>query len=283
MGSIRPALARCGRGRQYQHMDQAKGAAHQPARARHGPATRDPGAASDAGTAQLRFYAELRDLLAPARRSGRISHPITGPRSIKDVIESYGIPHTEVDVILVDGESVDFSYRFESFDIKSLVRLRPKPLRQTRFVLDGHLGTLARRLRLLGFDCAFSNDPADDGLVRISVDQQRILLTRDRGLLKRRAVTHGYCLRSDLPTEQLGEVIVRFQLSGSMEPFTRCMACNGLLVRVDKAKIAHRLPPMTRHYYDDFHSCPDCGRDYWRGAHHERLQQIVTDAGAVES
>jgi uncharacterized protein with PIN domain len=136
---------------------------------------------------------------------------------------------------------------------------------------------------VLGFDSAFSNDPADEGLVRISVEQQRILLTRDRDLLKRRAVTHGYCLRSDVPKEQLGEIIVRFQLSGSMEPFTRCVACNGLLVPADKAKIAHRLPPMTRQHFDHFHTCPDCGRDYWRGAHHERLQRIVADAGAAES
>jgi len=276
-------------------MDQAKGAAHPPARVQYGPANRHPAATSDAGAAQLRFYAELRALLAPALHSGHISHPVAGPRSIKDIIESYGVPHTEVDVILAGGESVDFSYRpaagdrisvypvFESFDIKPLMRLRPEPLRQTRFVLDGHLGTLARRLRLLGFDSAYSNDPADNELVRISVDQQRILLTRDRWLLKRRAITHGYCLRSDAPTEQLREVVVRFQLSGSVQPFTRCVACNGQLVPVDKAKIAHRLPPLTRQHYDDFHTCPDCGRDYWRGAHHERLQQIVADAGAAES
>ena len=246
------------------------------------------------GQVDIRFYAELRDLLAPGHRSGRISHGVVATQSIKDVVESYGIPHTEVDVILVGGESVDFAYRpvagdrisvypvFESFDITPLVRLRPEPLRDTCFVLDGHLGKLARRLRLLGFDCVYAIDPADDDLVSISLAERRILLTRDRFLLRRRSVRHGYLLRSDQPDEQVREVVRRFQLSGSIEPFTRCPACNGVLTPVEKATIEHHLPPGTRRTFDDFRTCPDCGRDYWRGAHHARLARMVDEARAAE-
>jgi len=243
---------------------------------------------------ELRFYAELRELLARQHRSGRVGHVVLPTQSVKDVIESYGVPHTEVEVILANGVSVDFDYRpgagdhisvypvFEAFDVSPLVRLRPGPLRQTRFLLDGHLGTLARRLRLLGFDSTYRNDSADDELVGISVAEQRILLTRDRFLLRRRAVTHGYLLRSDQPREQVREVMRRFQLAGSIEPFTRCVACNGPLVPVAKADIEHRLPPGTRRSYDSFQTCSACGRDYWRGAHHRRLERIVQEARAAD-
>jgi uncharacterized protein with PIN domain len=163
------------------------------------------------------------------------------------------------------------------------VRLRPAPLRETRFVLDGHLGKLARRLRLLGFDCAYATDSADEELVETSVGERRILLTRDRLLLRRRAVTHGYLLRSDRPDEQTREVVRRFQLAGSISPFTRCPACNGELVPVEKAAIEHRLAPGTRRTYDDFRTCPDCGRDYWQGAHHARLERLVADARSAEA
>jgi hypothetical protein len=142
---------------------------------------------------------------------------------------------------------------------------------------------LARRLRLLGFDCVYVGNAADEDLVEVSTTQRRILLTRDRFLLRRRAVTHGYLLRSDQPRAQVGEVMRRFQLSGSLRPFTRCVACNGLLVPVEKADIEHRLPPMTRLHYDAFQTCPECGRDYWRGAHHARLERIVAEARAAET
>ena len=216
-------------------------------------------------------------------------------QSVKDVIESYGVPHTEVEIVLVDGEAVGFGYRpaagdcvsvypvFEAFDIAPLVRLRPQPLRRTRFVLDGHLGKLARRLRLLGFDCVYANDPTDAELVQIAVAERRILLTRDRFLLRRRAVTHGYLLRSDRADEQVREVVRRFQLTRSIAPYTRCPACNGLLRPVKKSAIEHRLPPKTRRYYDDFRTCPACARVYWRGAHHARLEGLVADARTAES
>ncbi len=244
---------------------------------------------------ELRFYAELRDLLPRRYRDGRTSHELIETQSVKDLIESYGVPHTEVELILANDVSVGFDYRpragdrisvypvFEAFDVRPLVRLRPEPLRETRFVLDGHLGKLARRLRLLGFDCLYATDTGDGDLVEISLRERRILLTRDRFLLRRRSITHGYLLRSDRPDEQVREVIRRFQLAGSIAPFRRCPACNGQLIPVEKAAIEHRLPPGTRRTYDDFHTCPDCGRDYWRGAHHARLQALVAEARSAEA
>ncbi len=244
---------------------------------------------------ELRFYAELCDLLPRRHRSGRIVHPWVPTQSVKDLVESYGVPHTEVEVILADGRSVGFDHRptagarvsvypvFESFDVRPLLRLRPEPLRQTRFVLDVHLGKLARHLRLLGFDSRYANGATDDDLVAIAATERRILLTRDRGLLQRKAVTHGYLLRSDRPRAQVQEVVRRFQLGGSIEPFTRCPACNGRLEDVAKATIEDRLPPGTRRSYERFRTCPDCGRDYWRGAHHERLARLVAEARRAEA
>lgn len=244
---------------------------------------------------ELRFYAELCDLLPRRHRDGRVSHRLIETQTVKDLVESYGVPHTEVEVILVDGCSVGWDHRprtgervsvypvFESFDVQPLVRLRPAPLRVTRFLLDGHLGTLARRLRLLGFDCRYDAHAPDDELVRVALEERRILLTRDRPLLRRKAVTHGYLVRSDRPAEQMREVLRRFQLGGSIEPFTRCPACNGRLVAVAKADIEHRLPAGTRRSYDDFRSCPGCGRDYWRGAHHARLERMVADARSADA
>lgn len=243
---------------------------------------------------ELRFYAELRDLLPRRHRSGWIEHSWVPSQSVKDLVESYGVPHTEVEVILAEGRSVGFDHRpapgervsvypvFESFDVRPLLRLRPEPLRETRFVLDVHLGKLARHLRLLGLDSRYANEATDDDLVTMSVEERRILLTRDRGLLCRKAVTHGYLLRSDHPRAQVREVVRRFQLGRSIEPYTRCPACNEALEAVEKAAIEHRLPPGTRRSYAVFRTCPGCGRDYWRGAHHRRLERLVREARAAD-
>jgi len=244
--------------------------------------------------AELRFYAELKGFLAPARRSGTVTHIFRVPGSVKDVIESYGVPHTEVDLILANGESVDFSYQvvdgdrisvypmFEAFDVSALVRVRPQPLREVRFVLDGHLGKLARHLRLLGFDARYANDPTDVDLVAISNSERRVLLTRDVGLLKRGSVTHGCFVQSTDPREQVREILSRFQLADRIDPYTRCLACNGSLEPIDKQDVADRLPPKTRELYDEFKSCTTCRKIYWRGAHHQRLDRIIAVARGAE-
>lgn len=237
--------------------------------------------------ATLRFYAELQDFLPDDQRSAPITREFDVPGSIKDMIESCGVPHTEVDLIIVNGQSVDFDHLvgpgdhvsvypvFESFDISPLVKVRAEPLRETRFVADVHLGRLARYLRLVGFDTLYDNGWDDEELARISSNEGRILLTRDVELLKRSSVTHGYCVRSDDPLRQILEVTRRFHLDEELQPFTRCMTCNGLLSPVDKAEVAHRLPPRTRETFDDYSSCSECGKIYWRGSHDDELTRVI--------
>jgi uncharacterized protein len=239
------------------------------------------------GAAFFRFYAELNDFLSPDRRQIESTHFFKGRVSIKDMIESLGVPHTEVDLILVRSESVDFSYIvqdgdwisvypvFEAVDITPLVRVRPRPLREVRFVLDIHLGTLATYLRLLGFDTLYRNDFNDLVLARVSIEGKRILLTRDRGLLKRGDITHGYCVRATDPEQQLIEVIRRFDLGRATTPFNRCLVCNSLLESVSKETVSERLVPKVREHYDDFHICRACDHIYWKGSHYERMAHFV--------
>ena len=235
----------------------------------------------------FRFYAELNDLLPADKRFQGIRQEFKGRQTVKHLIESQGIPHTEVDLILVDGRSVDFSYIpqegdfisvypvFETFDISSLIRLRPKPLREPRFVLDGHLGRLVTYLRMLGFDTLYQNDYSDEELASISVNETRILLTRDRGLLKRDQVTHGYLITTRDPRQQLLAVVRRFDLISSFKPFSRCIACNGVLVTVSKVDVIDQLEPNTKRFYEHFKRCENCGKVYWKGSHHERMLSLI--------
>ena len=237
-------------------------------------------------SAEFRFYEELNDFLSPARRRRTFVHAFNGTPAVKDVIEARGVPHPEVDLILVDGRSVRFSHRlkgqervavypmFERFDIRPLHRLRPRPLRRTRFVADVHLGTLARRLRLLGFDTLYARDFTDDMLVEISARERRILLTRDVGLLKRSEVVRGQWLRSANPEAQLREVIEAYSLRRDIDPFTRCTMCNGTLRRLDRAAAEGRVPPRVYARRRRFDECTGCGRIYWRGTHFAKLQEL---------
>lgn len=214
-------------------------------------------------------------------------HVFIDAASVKDVIESHGIPHTEVDLILANGETVDFSYVvengdrisvypvFEALDVTSLVRVRPKPLRESRFVLDVHLGRLAAYLRMLGFDTVYGQDTADAELARISHQEHRILLTRDRGLLKRSLVTHGYYVRETNPRTQLIEIVRRFDLANSIQPFARCLRCNVVLAPAGKEEVVSRLPPRTVERCEQFWRCPGCDRIYWQGAHYRRMQKLI--------
>ncbi|HEY0504642.1 MAG TPA: Mut7-C RNAse domain-containing protein [Lysobacter sp.] len=217
--------------------------------------------ASLARRCEFRFYEELGDFLPPERRKRSFGHAFDGTPSVKDRIESLGIPHTEVDLILVDGEPVPFSHKltggervavypmFERFELGEGNRLRPRPLRDPRFVLDVHLGRLASYLRLLGFDTLYRNDYDDDALLAISCTQHRILLTRDTGLLKRAALTHGAFLHATDPRRQLREAMDRFQLDARIAPFTRCARCNGPVVPLSHAPGEHdpdRRPPKER-------------------------------------
>ena len=236
---------------------------------------------------ELRFYEELNDFLPRERRKKSFRHRLRGARSVKDLVESLGVPHTEIDVILVDGESVGFERRltggervavyptFERFDVSSLSRLRPEPLREPKFIADVHLGKLARYLRLLGFDTVYERELDDAAIAARSRAEHRIVLTRDRGLLKRSAVTHGHAVRSMHADAQLVEIVEAFDLRKRIAPFSRCLKCNGLLGSVERELVEHRLPKFTRLAYDRFFRCEQCGSIYWPGAHSERLRCLV--------
>jgi len=239
--------------------------------------------------ATFRFYEELNDFLPEERRKRVISFTFDVSPSVKDAIESLGIPHVEVDLIIANGDSVDFRYRvrdgdriavypvFESIDISPIVRLRPTPLRTPTFVADVHLRKLARLLRLLGFDTLHSNEISDQEVIRISVEESRIALTRDRQLLKHGALTRGYWVRSVEPTDQVREVLRRFDLREQAAPLTRCVDCNGQLERVRKEDVIERIPPKTAAWLDEYRACEACGKLYWRGTHMGRIETWIDE------
>jgi uncharacterized protein len=242
---------------------------------------------ADMNCVTIRFYAELNDLLSSERRQVAFSQCFEGQRSVKDLIESLGVPHTEVDLILVDGESVGFSQLlrggeriavyplFKALDISAMTQVRPQSLTEFRFALDTHLGKLAAHLRMLGFDTYYSNVASDAELANISAGQRRVILTCDRGLLKRSQVVYGYCVRANDPALQLVEVLRRFDLFNQIRPFQRCMACNEVLRPVPKAEVQDRLPAKVREYCHEFTICPGCGRVYWPGTHYEHMQEFI--------
>jgi uncharacterized protein len=237
--------------------------------------------------ADIRFFAELNDFLPPKRRHQCFTHFFEERASIKDTIESLGVPHPEVNCIQVNGESVDFSYIVRDLDqinvypistspdIPPTITVRPQPLGLARFVLDIHLGKLANSLRMLGFDTLYRNDYGDEELANISATSGRILLTRDRGLLMRSLVTYGYYVRSTNPPRQIIEVMQRFDLFRSVMPFSRCLRCNGLLETVAKETIIDQLPESVRLTVNEFHRCSECCQIYWRGSHYEQMQQFI--------
>jgi len=240
--------------------------------------------------AEFRFYEELNDFLPAENRKRSFPYRFRGTPSVKDTIEAIGVPHTEVDLVLVDGRSVGFDRLlsggervavypvFERLDIKPVTRLRPEPLRVTRFVVDVHLGTLARYLRLLGFDTEWRNDLEDQTIIRLSLDQDRIILTRDLGILKESRVTHGYWLRSTEPLAQVEEVVRTFDLARKLDPYTRCMECNGALVPIGRREAAFHVPLQVFLVYRDFNRCRNCGRFYWPGSHQRRLEAVIDRA-----
>ena len=252
--------------------------------------------ATPPGRVSLRFYAELNDHLPPGEQHRTIERSFVVPGSVKDLIESCGVPHTEVELISVNGTSVDFGYTlrdgdriavypvFEGMDITPELRVRPAPLRETKFVLDAHLGKLAAYLRMLGFDTFYRSCFDDAEIASVSAEEHRILLTRDRGLLKRGNVTHGYWMRETDSRRQAAEVVDRFDLARAIRPFTRCMACNSELADVEKARVIDRVPPRTAELYNEFRQCPRCRRVYWKGSHYRRMEQWIAElTGSVRT
>ncbi len=246
-------------------------------------------------TATFRFYEELNDFLAPERRKQEFSAPCARAATVKHMIEALGVPHTEVELILVNGESVGFDRlvadgdrisvypKFEALDVTPLLRLRERPLRETRFVADAHLGGLAHLLRMAGLDTLYRNDFGDREIVDLSVAEGRIALTRDRELLKLRELTHGCYVHALKPSLQFREILQRLDLLGSLRPFTLCLECNKPLRDIAKAQVLDQLPPSVRERYERFSTCDSCGRIYWEGSHWQRMRELVDAAAQTVS
>ena len=242
----------------------------------------------------FRFYEEINYFLPKEKRKVRFTHNYTVRASVKDVIESLGVPHTEVDLILVNGKSVGFDYLindgddisvypvFESLDITNVQHLRPKPLRNPKFIADVHLGRLVRYLRMMGFDVLYKNDFVDDEIVTLSLIETRAILTRDRGILKRSEVTHGYWIRSTKVKEQVIEVLKRFDLKNIIKEFSRCIECNTMLKSISKSEIINELPPKVSMSHTEFSRCPACKKNYWKGTHYKRMLSFIQSVRDIE-
>ncbi len=237
--------------------------------------------------ANFRFYEELNDFVGRENYKQTIAYRFGGQPAIKDPIEVLGVPHSEVDLILVNNESVGFDYRlkdgdrvavypvFESFNISPVQRLRPKPLRNTAFIVDVNLGKLARHLRMLGFDAAYSNRLRDREIVDIATREKRIVLTRDKRLLFHKAITHGFWVRAVDADNQLKEVLQRLDLYDQIKPLQRCIDCNGRIETVERERVWSRLEPLTRRYYSEFYSCSRCHKIYWSGSHVAHMTAVI--------
>ena len=237
--------------------------------------------------AEFRFYEELNDFLPRERRKKVFCYQCARRATVKQAIEAIGVPHTEVELILVNGESVSFSRilnhgdrvsvypQFEALDISPLLRVRERPIRTPRFIADAHLAALARYLRMLGFDVHVDATLDDAQIAEIGAREQRIVLSRDRELLKHRVITHGCYVHETKPRAQLKEIVARLDLTGSMIPFARCMECNAELVDADREEIIDRLPAGTAEYYDRFRTCTGCGKIYWPGSHYQRMRALI--------
>ncbi|MYZ35041.1 Mut7-C RNAse domain-containing protein [Streptomyces sp. MnatMP-M17] len=229
---------------------------------------------------QISFASELRLFVAAERRQGRTAVVTDGKSTLGHAVESLGVPLTEVGALLVDGREVPVAHipaAGETVEVRAVSRPQRVPDAPLRFLLDVHLGTLARRLRLLGVDAAYeSEDLGDPALATLSATERRVMLSRDRGLLRRREIWAGAYVYSDRPDDQLRDVLERF--APVLAPWTRCTACNGELGTADKDSVQEQLEHGTQRSYDVFAQCRTCGRVYWRGAHHARLAAIVEEA-----
>jgi uncharacterized protein with PIN domain len=227
----------------------------------------------------LIFHGKLNDFFNSRPPGEPITWRFEHKVALKHIIEALGVPHPEVGLIKRDNVTLALDYPVNDGDVIDIFPRQPGEFIFTRsgpkFILDNHLGKLTDYLRLLGFDAAYARDLPDEQIARVSAEQSRVLLTRDRGLLKRKIVGEGYCVRADDPEEQLAEVVEQFQLSRYVTPFQRCPRCNGKLSPVDKEIILDRLLPLTKKYYDEFTQCEVCGQIYWKGSHFENMQSLL--------
>ena len=233
------------------------------------------------------FYGELNDFLSEEKKISSFQYPYRGNPSVKNAIECIGVPHTEVDLILVNGKSVGFSYRlkdsdrvhvyplFFAIDVPDSIHLVERESSDVKFILDVHLGKLARLLRLLGFDTLYKSNHSDREIVQLAVSEKRTILTRDIGILKLNDVKKGYWIRDQIPEKQLVEVLSRFDLFQHLRPFHRCTVCNGIIEEVQKQSVIDSLDSFTKERYSEFYQCQSCEKIYWKGSHYDRMKRFV--------
>ncbi len=235
----------------------------------------------------FRFYEELNDFLPKHRKKTTFEAEFRGKRSIKDMIEALGVPHTEIDLILVNGKSVDFNYIlqngdrasvypvFESLNITDVTLLRKIPLRRHKFIADINLGNIVKYMRILGFDLYYDSLLSTREIIEISKRENRVILTKSRKLLKFKDVTHGIFIRPGTTTEQIKRIIDCLDIKDNIKPFSRCLRCNTLLKSVLKEKILDRIPPKTKEFYDEYVQCRSCDKIYWKGTHFINMKKVV--------
>lgn len=228
--------------------------------------------------AHFTFHGDLAGLLSSAQSNSELRLEFAPHQTLKHLIESLRIPHTEIGLVLVNGQPAPLSQRLvegDKVDVYPLEVQKQIAGETPMFLLDNHLGKLASHLRMLGFDALYRNDYQDEELAELADVTGRVLLTRDRGLLMRKQVTAGYCVRSLDPMQQLQAVIQRYHLLDFMRPFRRCLRCNGELEDVAKSELLDQLLPLTRLYYDDFRRCTLCGQVYWKGSHYQKMMHFI--------
>ena len=232
--------------------------------------------------ARFDFTPSLHPLLKRDLRGQPVEIRFQGPQSIKHLIESLHIPHTEIGPLIANGESIGLEYIVHDGDRIEVREVAPVELdEEPRYVLDGHLGRLASHLRMLGLDSLYDNAYEDDELMQISVEEERTLLTRDRQLLMRKVITQGYLLRSLYSIEQLYEVAKRYRLGKWIRPFQRCMNCNHPLEPVEKETVLEKLEPLTKKYYDEFKLCFACDQVYWKGSHYAKMVRVIENLSGM--
>ena len=237
--------------------------------------------------AVLRFYNELNDLLPEHRRNTEFEAEFKDKRSIKDMIEALGVPHTEVDIIIANEDSVNFNYilhegdrirvypTLSNPDIKNTIPLRPSPFYNTRFIADTNLGNIARYMRVLGFDTYFDPSLSARAIIELSLREDRTIITKSRKLLKFGDVTYGLLLRPGTTEAQIKNILLRMGIKDSVKPFSRCLRCNGILIDVPKKRIADRIPPKTRSFCNEYSHCESCDKIYWEGTHVFEMKKVV--------
>ena len=239
----------------------------------------------------ITFDSVLDFFLAEPHQGRNLAYPLTRSASVKDIIESLGVPHTEVGRICFNNREIDFAFVPDMpgnlhvhsidppFDVLTPSLLRPEPLDRIWFIADVNVLKLGRLLILLGFDVAFSSSFTDEQIADLSESESRIVLTRDTTLLKRKKIMFARRIRSNLPYDQVVEVMDFFGLRDQTAFFSRCTQCNQPLAKVPKTDILHRLEPKTQKYFFDFFQCPECQKIFWKGSHYDAMKETFTSHG----